>query len=92
MAPGSAASGESRVGGEPAHGTWLRHLGRALGAVVLLEIGLLLLVAPWTPLWQAGIWLHQWPRLSALVANPYLRGAVSGLGFLDLWLGTSTIL
>lgn len=74
---------------------WRRQLGTALEAVVAIEVGLLLLALPWTPLWTHSYWALYWPashpRLWTLSMSPYLRGAVSGLGLVNLWTGTSLL-
>lgn len=68
---------------------------RAIGVVVAIEVGLLLLTLPWTPLWTHSGWA-QYLRAShaswlSLWLSPYLRGAVSGLGLINLWLAASEI-
>ncbi|MGH9535332.1 MAG: hypothetical protein ACRD2E_10785 [Terriglobales bacterium] len=65
--------------------------GRALLVMVLLELGLLLLVLPWTGAWQHNYFLQQWPWLRDWALSPYVRGAVSGWGLVNLWLGTGEI-
>jgi hypothetical protein len=64
-------------------------LARLFGATLvlfLLELGLFLLIVPWTNLWQHNYFLFRWPELSSWITNYYLRGAVSGLGLIDLGL------
>ncbi len=63
---------------------WLR----ALVLVAGIEVGLLLLTLPWTQFWDRGtIWL---PWIS-FWRSPYVRGAVSGLGIVNLWAAASEI-
>ena len=74
--------------------SWPAALGRALLVVVTIEVGLFLLVLPWTAVWehafwtavneQSGAWL-QW------LHGTYGRGVVSGLGVLNLWAAASEI-
>lgn len=64
-------------------------LARLFGATLVLfflELGLFLLIVPWTNLWQHNYFLFRWPELSPWITNYYLRGAVSGLGLIDLGL------
>lgn len=79
----------------PSVARWPGHLGRSLLVVLSIEIGLLLLTLPWMPLWDHGIWVVQWhashPAWLHAVLSPYLRGAVSGLGLVNLWTATSEI-
>lgn len=51
-----------------------------------LELGLALILAPWSNAWDANFFLYQYPFLGFFVKNPFLRGAVSGLGFVDVML------
>ncbi|MGH9528279.1 MAG: hypothetical protein ACRD2F_16480 [Terriglobales bacterium] len=73
-----------------APGHWSR-VGRALFILALLELGLLLLVLPWTSLWQHNYLLQHWTWLGQWPLSSYARGAVSGWGLINLWLGTGEI-
>jgi hypothetical protein len=50
----------------------------------LLEAGLLLIVLPWSGFWRQNYFAQTWPALRVLLENDYLKGAVSGLGLVDL--------
>ncbi len=68
----------------PGWGLWLR----ALLLVGGIEVGLLLLTLPWTQFWNRGtVWL---PWLTVW-RSAYARGAVSGLGVINLWAAASEI-
>lgn len=54
-----------------------------------LEAGLVLLVLPWTVLWDRNWWVFGAPLLRPILMNNFLRGAISGLGLLTLWVGLS---
>ncbi len=49
-----------------------------------LEAGLLLLVAPWTAFWERNYFLDVLPSLRRVLLDPYLRGAISGIGLVCL--------
>jgi hypothetical protein len=51
-------------------------------------VGLVLVVAPWWPagLWDANYLLSPHPLLRLVVLSPFARGAVSGLGLVNLML------
>lgn len=72
-----------------------RRWAEAAAVVVSIEVGLLLFTLPWTPFWDHGFWATQWrmshPLLAQTLLSPYFRGAVSGLGLINLWSGTSQI-
>jgi hypothetical protein len=37
-------------------------------------------VAPWSALWSRNTFAHALPVLAPLIGNPFVRGAVSGIG------------
>jgi hypothetical protein len=59
-------------------------VARLIFIVYFLEVGLLLVIAPWSVLWDRNYFIHLWPALGVLMGNGYVRGAVSGLGFINL--------
>jgi hypothetical protein len=52
-----------------------------------LEVGLLLIVLPWSPFWDRNYFASAWPVLQLLLTNNFFRGAVTGLGFVNLYAG-----
>jgi hypothetical protein len=59
----------------------LTHL---LSILSSLLVGAVLAVAPWTSLWEANYLLQPYPAMRALVLSPFVRGAVSGLGLVNI--------
>jgi hypothetical protein len=55
-----------------------------LSVLSSLMVGVILVVAPWTALWETNYLLHPYPALRALLANAFVRGTVSGLGLVNL--------
>ena len=47
-------------------------------------VGVVLLVAPWTMLWDSNYLLGPYPALRAVVLNAYVRGTISGLGLVNI--------
>lgn len=72
--------------------SWRRSLGQAVLVVFTIEVGLVLLTLPWTPIWTNTIAVisgaSSW-RLALL--SSWVRGIVSGLGLLNLWAAASEI-
>jgi hypothetical protein len=64
---------------------------RLLYAAYFLEVGLLLIVLPWTSFWDRNYLLDLVPSVRELVLSAYVRGAVSGLGLLNVVFGLSDI-
>jgi hypothetical protein len=58
--------------------------------VYFLEAGLVLLVAPWSPFWFRNVFA-QHPTVAHLLANPYVRGAVSGIGLITALAGLAEL-
>ena len=50
-------------------------------------MGLLLIVLPWSTFWDRNYFASSWPLVQLLVANNFVRGAVSGLGIVNLVAG-----
>jgi len=57
---------------------------RLIFIVYFLEVGVLLALGPWSVLWDRNYFVHLWPALGLVTSNGYVRGAVSGLGLLNL--------
>ncbi len=53
-------------------------------AALFAEVGLVLVVVPWSPLWDRNYFLDALPQIRAVVTNDYFRGAVSGLGLINV--------
>ena len=53
-------------------------------AALFAEVGLVLVVMPWSPLWDRNYFLEAIPQLRALVTSNYFRGAMSGLGLINI--------
>jgi hypothetical protein len=62
-------------------------LKRLLLVAYFIEVGLLLVLVPWSPFWERNYFLTAFPALHAIVWNNYFRGGVSGLGVVNLLMG-----
>jgi hypothetical protein len=62
----------------------MTRLLRVVLLLLWLELGLLLILVPWSDMWDVNYFLYQYPALGLIVKNPYLRGAVSGLGLMNV--------
>jgi hypothetical protein len=70
-------------------------MSRVLGAVLVVVccmMGAVLFYLPWTTLWEPNYFLSHFPSLMPIVLHPSFRGAVSGVGFLDIILAVSMII
>ena len=60
---------------------------RLLYVAFFLEVGLLLVVLPWSGFWERNYFAMTWPALRDLLTNNFVRGAVTGLGLVNLYAG-----
>ncbi|MGC2694608.1 MAG: hypothetical protein WA738_02345 [Candidatus Angelobacter sp.] len=66
---------------------WLQRVFVVVYVLFCIELGLVLVVLPWTRFWFSEGWLSQWPAIGRILEQGFVRGAVSGLGLLDILLG-----
>jgi hypothetical protein len=57
---------------------------RLLLTAFFLEIGAVLLLAPWSQFWDRNYFAQGVPFIHALMINNFVRGAVSGLGIVNM--------
>lgn len=72
----------------------MNRIYRALLVVLAFEMGALLLYLPWSVYWEQNYFLHllsHYPSLMYIVLHPSFRGAVSGIGVLDILLAIGLI-
>jgi hypothetical protein len=70
---------------------WFHKVGAVAAAVFCFELGVFLLLFPWTSQWDVsyGGFLPMWAR--PLWSSPFVRGAVSGIGLLDIYISFSEV-
>ena len=69
-------------------------MNRLLAVAFILfcfEIGLFLIFLPWSSLWESNALLAYSISLRTFFLNNFVRGAVSGLGLIDVALGLSEL-
>ena len=54
-------------------------------------LGVLLILVPWMGYWDHNFFLDKFPELIPLLLHPSVRGAVTGLGALDIFLAGSML-
>jgi hypothetical protein len=68
----------------------MNRIMRVLLLLVWLELGLMLILVPWSEIWQTNYFIIQFPELGTILRSPYLRGAISGLGVMNVFLALET--
>jgi len=73
------------------HG-WAHKLGVILFVIVCFEVGVFLLIFPWTQQWDANLLANLIPGLHDFWSSSYFRGAWSGLGVLNIYISIGELL
>ena len=66
---------------------WLRRLGVLLFVFLCATLGVMLMILPWRPEWSENPLLMAYPAIREAVSTGFMRGLVSGLGLLNVWIG-----
>lgn len=66
---------------------WAQRLKLVVFVLFCIELGMLLAVLPWTRVWTENSLLAAYPSVRAVLQLAFVRGAVTGLGLIDIWLG-----
>lgn len=69
----------------------LKWISALLYILYCLEVGLFLLILPWQSLWVNNHIVSQYPALRPLIDNAFLKGAVLGLGIVNIVIGIQAI-
>lgn len=64
---------------------------RLILVAFFLEVGFLLIVIPWSPFWDRNYFAQAVPFVRDVMTNNYVRGAVSGLGVVNVVLGLAEL-
>jgi len=70
---------------------WYQKMWAFVFITFCLEIGLFLLIFPWTDYWGGNYFSNLFPQMEAWWDNMYVRGAVSGLGVANLYISFAEI-
>ncbi|HWR36239.1 MAG TPA: hypothetical protein VN622_10255 [Clostridia bacterium] len=66
---------------------WAHRLSLVVYVVFCVEVGMLLAILPWTRVWTENSLLIGFPVLKQFLLQNFVRGIVTGIGLLDVWLG-----
>ena len=81
------------LGNEPGKRTapvWLQRLSLFVLVLFCVYLGVLVMILPWwTRIWDRNEFILARPWLAAILHNGAVRGMISGLGLLDIWIGIS---
>ena len=84
-----SAQEASEAGGDAVAPIWLQRLSLFVLVLFCLYLGVLVAVLPWIRVWDNNMFINSRPELAAVLHNGAVRGLISGLGLLDIWIGVS---
>jgi hypothetical protein len=69
----------------------MNRVSRFLFILLVFELGVLVAILPWSGFWERNFFLERFPNLIPILLNPFLRGAISGLGLLDMGIAAGMV-
>lgn len=69
----------------------ISRLSRLLYVAYFLEVGVILVFVPWSVFWERNYFAESLPALNAFMKSNFVRGAVSGIGVLNLLAGLADL-
>lgn len=66
---------------------WLHRVSLVIYVIFCIELGMLLAVLPWTKVWTDNSLPGAHASWRVVVQNNFVRGVVTGLGLVDVWIG-----
>jgi len=64
---------------------------RLLLIAFFFEVGFVLILVPWSAFWDRNYFAQHLPMIQSIITNDFFRGAVSGLGVLNILMGIGEI-
>ena len=86
QSPASAETVQSPIAVARPTYHWYQKVSAVVFITFCLEIGLYLLIVPWTESWDGNYFSGLLPAMKRYWDNLYVRGAVSGLGAVNLYI------
>lgn len=68
---------------------WMQRVWLVVFVLFCLEVGIILTVLPWTRIWTANSLLLGHDDLRQFLMHNFVRGLISGLGLVDIWMGVA---
>jgi hypothetical protein len=64
---------------------WVRVIEITLAVILRLYVGAWVVLIPWQSIWT-NAWITHWPTVANFIGQGWVRGIVSGLGLLNIWM------
>lgn len=86
-APAAGTEEDANVAVAP---VWLQRLSLFVLVLFCVYLGVLVMILPWwTRIWDNNLLIQSHPTVSTVLHYGAVRGLISGLGMLDIWIGVS---
>jgi|SRR5579875_1502265 len=89
LSPSVPPQGSASPRHAPAPPSWMLRAEFFLRVMVRLYVGLIVLVLPWTHFWTENRLFLYFAGAAKFAMNGAVRGLVSGLGILNIWIAIS---
>ena len=66
---------------------WMQRTFLIIFVLLCIEIGIVLVAVPWRPIWSDNALLSNYPHLRTVLRLGFVRGTITGIGLLDIWIG-----
>jgi hypothetical protein len=66
---------------------WVTRIFLVIEVMIWVELGMILVVVPWTRAWSDNGLVLNYPRIREFLSINFIRGVVTGIGLLDIWVG-----
>ncbi|NUQ28045.1 MAG: hypothetical protein HOQ35_05970 [Acidobacteriaceae bacterium] len=72
---------------------WLQRISLFILVLFCVYLGVLVTVLPWwARVWDHNNLFNAYPAIGAILRNGAIKGLISGLGLLDIWIGISEVI
>jgi len=93
-APPTAQAAPPQAAPQPDTGAvapiWLQRTSLFVLVLFCVYLGVLVTILPWwTKVWDHNLFIQSRPALAAVLRMGAVRGLISGVGLLDIWIGVS---
>ena len=68
---------------------WVQRIWLVVFVLFCLEVGIILTALPWTRIWTENSLLLGYPQVREFLMQNFVRGLVSGIGLVDIWMGVA---
>ncbi|HLH08624.1 MAG TPA: hypothetical protein VKW78_15405 [Terriglobales bacterium] len=73
--------------GVPRHVVWIHRISMVVFVVFCIELGIFIAVLPWISVWNQNLFMLTHPAVRDFLTQNFVRGSISGLGVIDVWIG-----